>query len=127
MVSPIVDNFSVRVSVMHLLFVELGSPDKVTNLTIPHDMITQTSFFVQWSKPFSDPVCGPVQYTITVSTGGMAISYVTINETEYHATGLYNNTMYETTVTAINNGGKSDPATRNVTTLIAGKYIFAAY
>jgi len=86
-------------------------------------MITPTSFFVQWSEPSSDPVCGPVQYTVTVSTGGIVISNVTINRTEYTAMELYYNTIFETTVTAINNGGKGDPTTRNVMTLNTGKYI----
>jgi len=45
-----------------------GPPDEVTNLNIPCEMITPTSFVVQWSEPSSDAVCGPVHYIVTVST-----------------------------------------------------------
>jgi len=77
----------------------LGSPGIVMNLTIPPDMITPSSFVAQWSEPSSDPVCGTVQYIVTVYTGGIVISIDTINEITYSATGLFDDTEYSVSIT----------------------------
>jgi len=78
----------------------------------------------QWSKPSSDPVCGPVQYIITVSTGGIVISNVTINRTNYTATGLSENTDYRINVTAINKAGNGNVTSKDITTENGGKCTF---
>ena len=85
-------------------------------------MITSISFVAQWSEPSSDPVCGPVQYIVTVSTGGMVITNVTVNRTNYTVRKLCSNTVYEINVTAISNAGSGHPVTVNVATMNTGKY-----
>ncbi|XP_065910485.1 uncharacterized protein [Dysidea avara] len=90
-------------------------PDTVTNLTIPLDLITSTSFVAHWSEPSSDVVCGT--YVVTVSTGGIiVIRNVTISRTTYNATGLCENTKYRIIVTVLNERGNSLSASMEVTT-----------
>ena len=84
-----------------------GPPGDISDLIIPPDTITACSFVVQWSRPSSDPVCGPVQYAVTVTTGGMLIITDTTTLTHCDVTGLNNNTVYHVTVTASNNAGSS--------------------
>ena len=105
----------------------IGPPDPVTNLTIPLNMITSTSFLVQWSEPFSNPMCGPVQYIVNVSTGGMVISNDNISKTNYTVMELCNNTIYDVNVTTINSAGSSHPETVNITTMNTGMICIIMY
>ena len=84
-------------------------------------MITPTSFVVQWSEPSSHPVCGTVQYIVTVYNGGIVISTDTIEGTTYNATGLCSNSSYEVNVYADNIAGKSIPSAVRVITSPASK------
>ena len=97
-------------SVMYSLLT--GPLGEISDVNIPPDTITACSFVVQWSRPSSDPVCGPVWYTVTVTEGGTLIINVTTTLTDYYVTGLTNNTSYHVTVTASNNAGSSSTATR---------------
>ena len=100
----------------------IGSPSSVTDLVVPPNKITPTSFVAQWSKPSSSPVCGPVQYMVTVSTtGGVVISNRTINRTTFTATNLSDNTQYKINITAINKGGNGISASAETTTRNGGK------
>ena len=106
---------------LHALYLFLDDPpSRVIDLDI--HMVSSCSFVAQWSEPSSDPVCGTVQYIVTVCSGGIVISNDTINTTNYTAVGLHNNTLYEINVTAINDAGSSDPVTREVTTKESGMY-----
>ena len=87
-----------------------GPPGDINVVNTPPDTITACSFVVQWSRPSSDPVCGSVWYTVTVTEGGMLIINDTITLTTYNVTGLTNNTSYHVTVTASNNAGSSSSA-----------------
>ena len=100
-----------------------GSPDVITDLTIPPDMITSTSFVVQWSEPSSDPVCGTVQYIVTVYTGGIVISTDTIEMTTYIANGLCSNSTYKVHVSAENIAGKSIPTANKIMTKPEGTLV----
>ena len=84
-----------------------GPPDNISNIMIPPDTITACSFVVQWSRPSSDPVCGPVWYTVTVTEGGVLIFTDSTTLINYHVNGLNNNTLYHVSVTASNNAGSS--------------------
>ena len=98
-----------------------GLPENITDLIIPSNMIAPNSFVAQWSKPFSDPVCGPVQYIVTVSTGGIVISNDTVNGTAYTASGLSQNSEHRINITAVNNGGKGISSSVKTTTGNGGK------
>jgi len=93
---------------------------------IPSNMITPTSFVVQWSKPSSDPVCGPVQYIVTVSTGGRMINNSTVSQTNCTVTGLSPNTEYRVSVTAVNNGGNGIATNEEATTKNGGKCTYGS-
>ena len=82
-----------------------GPPGDISDIIIPPDTITACSFVVQWSRPSSDPVCDPVQYTVTVATGGMLIITDSTTITHYNVIGLNDNTVYNVGVTASNNAG----------------------
>ena len=84
-------------------------------------MVSSCSFVTQWSKPSSDPVCGAVQYIVTVYTGGIVISNVTIERTTFTVTGLHDNTLYEINVTAFSEVGSSVPVVSEVMTDDTGK------
>ena len=106
----------------------LGPPGNITDLTIPPDMITLNSFVVQWSKPSSDPVCGTVQYIVTVYTGGIVISNDTIEGITYTATVDRANTHYTINLTAYNAAGNSATASKQVfITNSESKYIVCAW
>ena len=100
-----------------------GPPDDVSDIKIPTDTITACSFVVQWSRPSSDPVCDPVQYTVMVTRGGMLIINDTTTLTDYHVTGLNDSTSYLVTVTASNNAGSSSNASVPTQTKSHGKFI----
>ena len=92
------------------MYVLTGSPpDNVNNVNISPDTIITCSFVVQWSKSSSDPVCGSVWYTVTISTeGGILIITDNTTMTSYNVTGLNDSTVYHVNVTASNNAGSSD-------------------
>jgi len=98
-------------------------PDAITDLYAPPHLITSSSFVVHWSEPSSDVVCGPVQYIITVSTGGIITWNITINRTTYTATGLCSNTSYKVNVFADNIAGNSIPTTIRIMTIPSGKLV----
>ena len=85
----------------------------VNDINISPDTITACSFVVQWSEPSSDPVCGTVWHTVTISTeGGILITTDNTTMTNYNVTGgLNDNTVYHVNVTASNNAGSSSSAT----------------
>ena len=85
-------------------------------------LVSSCSFVAQWSEPSSDPVCGTVQYIVTVYSGGIVISNNTTKKTNYTVLGLGNNTLFEINVTAVNDAGSSDPVTREVMTNETGMY-----
>ena len=106
----------------------VGRPGNITDLTIPPDLITSASFVAQWSEPSSDPVCGTVQYIVTVYTGGIVISNDTINQTTYVAMVYRANTNYAVNLTAYNAAGISaSTAKQVVTTNSDGKHTCCAY
>ena len=91
-----------------MAFLLIGSPSNVTNLII--SAITACSMVVQWSRPSSDPVCGTVWYTVTISNeGGVMIITDNTTMTSYDVIGLNDNTVYHVifSVTASNNAGSS--------------------
>ena len=102
-----------------MVFLLTGPPDNVTDLII--SAITACSMVVQWSRPSSDPVCGTVCYTVTISSeGGVMIINTTV--TSYDVTGLNDNTVYHVSVTASNNAGSSSVTMMTMTNSI-GKCI----
>ena len=109
---------------MYTCSLSTGPPGDINDVNIPPDTITACSFVVQWSRPSSDPVCGSVWYTVTVTEGGMLIINDTTTLTDYHVTGLTNNTSYHVTVTASNNAGSSSSAANmSIQTKSHGKFI----
>jgi len=104
-----------------------GIPDEITDLTIPPDMITPSSFVAQWSEPSSDLVCGTVQYIVTVYNGGRVISNDTIEGTTFTATGLCSDALYNVNVSAINIAGNAIPATIKIVTSPTGKLINSCF
>ena len=99
-----------------------GPPDDIADINISTDTITACSRVVQWSKPSSDPVCGSVWYTVTISTeGGMLIITDNTTMTNYIVTGLNDNTVYHVNVTASNNAGSSNVASVMIMTNSNGK------
>ena len=104
-----------------------GPPGNVSDVNIPPDTITACSFVVQWSRPSNDPVCDPVQYTVTVTDlERMLIINDTTTLADYNVTGLTNNTSYHVTVTASNNAGSSS-ATMLIRTNSNGKSTRSSY
>ena len=104
------------------MYILTGPPDVITNINILPDTITACSLAVQWSEPSSDPFCGSVWYTITVSTeGGILIIIDNATMTNYNVTGLISNTLYIVNVTASSNAGSNDPTGTSVIT--NGKFI----
>ena len=94
----------------------LGPPGIITNLTILFDMTTSTSFVAHWSEPSSNVVCGPVQYIVIVSTGGMVITTDTINGTTFNVTGHAMYSSYTINLTAYNAAGIGSSTIKQVTT-----------
>ena len=104
----------------------IGPPGDITDINVLPDTITACSFVVQWNEPSSDPVCGTVWYTVTISTeGGILIITDNTTMTNYNVTGLNNNTVYHVNVTASNNAGSSDPTDISVMTNSIGKFVYA--
>ena len=105
-------------------FLLTGPPGDISDVIIPPDTITAYSFVVQWSRLSSDPVCGPVLYTVTVTEEGMLIIInTTILAANYSVTGLNNNTVYNVSVTASNNAGSIANIGMSVMTNNNGKSI----
>ena len=108
-----------------------GPPDDITDIYISPDTITACSFVVQWSESTSDPLCGTVWYTVTISTeGGILIITDNTTMTNYTITGLNSNTLYNVNVTASNNAGSSDPTGTSVMTnsgIAIGKILLYNY
>ena len=98
-----------------------GPPGDIINIS--PDTITACSFVVQWSEPSSDPVCGTVWYTVTISTeGGILIITDNTTMTNYNVTGgLNDSTVYHVNVTASNNAGSSSSAITSIRTNSNGK------
>ena len=92
----------------------LGPPGSITDLTIPPDMITSTTFVAQWSEPSSDPVCGTVRYIVTVYSGGIVMSNETVEGTTYNIKVNRANTDYTINLIAYNAAGVSVTASKNV-------------
>jgi len=103
-----------------VVYLSDDSPDRVIDFDI--HLVSSCSFVAQWSEPSSDPVCGTVQYIVTVYSGGIVISNNTTKKTNYTVLGLGNNTLFEINVTAVNDAGSSDPVTREVMTNETGMY-----
>ena len=98
-----------------------GPPDDVT------DIKTTCGRVVEWSAASSDPVCGPVWYTVTISTEeGILIITDNTTMTNYNITGLNDNTVYHVNVTASNNAGSSNSSTRMMNSSI-GKFIICMH
>ena len=90
-----------------------GQPGDITDLRISSNTISTCSFVLQWSRPSSDPY----SYTVIISTeGGSLIITDNTTLTNYSATGLYNNTVYNVSVTPNNVCGSSNTATVNIMT-----------
>ena len=83
-----------------------GSPEDISNISISNNTVTACSFMVQWDEASSDPVCGTVWYTVTISTGGNTSKYNT-TQTNYIATNLSDGVLYSVTVIASNNASSS--------------------
>ena len=91
-----------------MMYVLTGPPGDFSNVSIQSDSITACGFVVQWSEPSSNPVCGSVIYTVTISTaGGLWSITEDTTLTHYAVTGLNSNTQYIVNVTASNNAGSS--------------------
>ena len=98
------------------------APGNVTDISI--STITACSIVVQWSRSSSDPVCGTVWYTVTISSeGGVMIITDNTTMTSYDVTGLNDNTVYHVSVTASNNAGSSSSVTMITMTNSNGKCI----
>ena len=101
-----------------------GPPGGITDINISPDTITACSFVVQWSKPSSDPVCGTVWYTVTISTeGGILIITDNTTMTNYTITGLNSSTLYSVNVTASNNAGSGNTTVTSIITNSIGTYV----
>ena len=102
-----------------------GPPDNVNNVSVA--LTACGLVVVQWSEPSSDPVCGTVWYTVTISTeGGILIITDNTTMTNYSVTGgLNNNTVYHVNVTASNNAGSSGLTSISVSTNSIGKFVYA--
>ena len=104
------------------MYVLTGPPDDINDVNISPDTITACSFVVQWNNASSDPVCGSVWYTVTVSTEeGILIITDNTTMTNYNVTGLNDSTVYHVNVTASNNAGSSDSTSMSVMTNSGGK------
>ena len=104
-----------------------GPPDDVTGVSISPNTITACSLVVQWSYPSSDPVCGSVWYTVTISTEeGILITTDNTTMTNYNIIGLNDNTVYHVNVTATNNAGSSNSSTRMMNSS-SGKFIICMH
>ena len=105
-----------------------GPPGDVTDVNISPNTTTACSLVVRWSAPSSDPVCGPVWYTVTISTeGGILIITDNTTMTNYNITGLNDNTVYHVNVTASNNAGSSNSTGILVMTNDDGKLIIRVH
>ena len=108
-----------------LIYILTGPPGGITDINITPDTITACGFVVQWSESSSDPVCGTVWYTVTISTeGGILIITDNTTMTNYSVTGLNSSTLYSVNVTASNNAGSSVPTG---TSFINGKSLLYNY
>ena len=108
---------------MHLL---TGPPGEITDLKISSDTVTACSFVVQWSRPFSHPVCSTVEYTVTVSLEGRIISSNKTMQTSYNVSGVNSRTMYTVNVIASNDAGNTSSAA-SVQAMTNGKFIFCMW
>ena len=72
---------------------------------------------MQWSESSSDPVCGTVWYTVTISTKERTWNMTNTTMTNYiNVTGLNNNTEYHVSVTASNDAGSCNTTSELVRT-----------
>ena len=100
-----------------MIFLLTGPPGNVTDLNI--SAIIACSMVAQWSRLSSDPVCGTVWYTVTVSSeGGVMIITDNTTMTSYDVTGLNDNTVYHVSVTASNSAGSRSVTMMTVTNSI---------
>ena len=120
-------NKFVLLCVSYLILSSTGPPGDISGVIIPPDTITACSFVVQWSRPSSDPVCGLVWYTITVTTGGMLIINDTTTRTDYNVTGLNNSTTYNVSVNASNIAGSSSSTIISIMTNNNGESVGGVY
>ena len=108
--------------VCSVIYISTGPSGDISDVNIPPDTITACGFVVQWSRPSSDPVCGSVLYTVTITEGGVLIVTNTTTLTHYNVTGLTNSTLYHVNVTANNNAGSSSGVAMSVMTNSNGKF-----
>ena len=112
----------IRNCIYSIVILLTGPPSNITDLNI--SATTACSIVVQWSRPSSDPVCGTVWYTVTISSeGGVMIITDNTTMTSYDVTGLNDNTVCHVSVTASNNAGSSSSVTMVTMTNSNGKCI----
>ena len=98
---------------LHLIFVIAGPPGDITDLTILSITSATCGIVMQWRRASSNPVCGPVWYTITITEGGSLVITNTTTMTSYAVTGLYDNTEYHFSVTASNIAGSGNSTSKS--------------
>ena len=69
-----------------------------------------------WDSVTSDPVCGPVEYDVTVSLSD-GVKLMRVANTSYNFTGLTPSTYYIITVAAVNLAGYGQSSAIVVNTL----------
>ena len=111
----------------YLILSSTGPPGDISDVIIPPDTITACSFVVQWSRPSSDPMCGLVWYTVTVTTGGVLIINGSTTRTDYNVTGLNSSTTYNVNVNARNNAGSSSSTIMSIMTDNNGESVRGMY
>ena len=77
-------------------------PLPTTHLTALH--VCLTHFTVLWDSVTSDPLCGPVEYDVTISSSD-GVKFMRVVNTSYNFTGLTPSTYYIITVAAVNQVG----------------------
>ena len=96
-----------------------GLPEDISStISIPNTTVTACGFMVQWKKATSDLVCGPVWYTVTISTEGETPKSYNTNTTNYNFTELSDGVLYHVEVIASNNASRSNAGNRGSAPII---------